>query len=215
MTARTETLYVFGGGGHAREAAELAVAAGFASDRIVHLVNEERYLRPSVEGRPVELLGADSLIENSLFTIAVGDGALRRELAENSPLREREAAILVHPSVMVSATASLAPGVIVAAASVVSSAVGIGEHSHVNYGCTLSHDVRLGRFVTVSPGVTIAGNVQIGDDVFIGAGATIINGSPSEPLVIGRGAIIAAAACVLRSVDESSLMAGVPAVRKR
>ena len=61
----------------------------------------------------------------------------------------------------------------------------------------------------------MSAHVQIGRDVFIGTGANIIHGSAKAPIVIGDGAVIAAGACVTKSVEPDALMAGVPAVRKR
>ena len=93
--------------------------------------------------------------------------------------------------------------------------IALGEHVHVNIGCSVSHDVRIDDFSTLSPGVHVSGHVKIGRDVFIGTGANIINGSAASPLVIGDGALIAAGACVTKSVEAGSLVAGVPAVRKK
>ncbi len=109
----------------------------------------------------------------------------------------------------------IAAGSVICAGSILTTNVAIGEHVHVNVGCTISHDVFIGDFSTLSPGVHVSGHVHIGRDVFIGTGANIINGSANGPIVIGDGAVIAAGACVTKSVEPGALMAGVPAVRKR
>jgi acetyltransferase-like isoleucine patch superfamily enzyme len=93
--------------------------------------------------------------------------------------------------------------------------VRVGSHVHVNVGCTLSHDVVLGDFATLSPGVHVSGHVHVEDGVFLGTGANIINGIAGRPLIIGRGAIVAAGACVTGPVEAGALVAGVPAIRKR
>ena len=79
----------------------------------------------------------------------------------------------------------------------------------------VGHNVIIEEFSTLSPGVCVSGHVHIGRNVFVGTGATIINGTEDAPLIIGDGPIIAAGACVIRSVEPGALMAGVPAVRKR
>ena len=91
----------------------------------------------------------------------------------------------------------------------------LARHVHINIACTISHDVTIGEFSTLSPGVHVSGHVRIGKSVFIGTGANIINGSASQPLVIGDGAIVAAGACVTRDVEPGSMVAGVPATRRR
>ncbi|MET3652557.1 acetyltransferase-like isoleucine patch superfamily enzyme [Dyella japonica] len=99
--------------------------------------------------------------------------------------------------------------------TVITTNTAVGPYAQINAGCTVSHDVHLGEFSTLSPGVHVAGHVCIGRDVFVGTGANIINGRPDNLLSIGDGAIIAAGACVINSVEPGAMMAGVPATRKR
>ena len=122
---------------------------------------------------------------------------------------------LVHPRVEMSARVELGEGVVVCAGSIITTNVRLGDHVHVNVSCTISHDVSIGDYATLSPGVHVSGHVVIAEDVFIGTGANIINGRAGAPLTIGKGAVIAAGACVTKSVEAGALMAGVPAVRKR
>jgi acetyltransferase EpsM len=112
----------------------------------------------------------------------------------------------------VSARAWLAPGVQVAAGSVVcpgaivNRLVRLGRHVLVNIGATISHDCEIGDFVTISPGANIAGHVAIGDGSFVGIGATI-----SDRIQIGQGCLIGAGAVVVRDVADGQVVAGVPA----
>ncbi len=90
----------------------------------------------------------------------------------------------------------------------------IGNHVHINFGCTVSHDVVLGDYVTLSPGVHLAGHVTVEPGVFLGIGASVVNGTSDQPLLVGRDAKIAASACIIRDVEPGAFMAGVPAARK-
>lgn len=82
----------------------------------------------------------------------------------------------------------------------------LGEHTHVNAGCTVIR-ARLGAFCTLSPGVTVCGDVIIGDHVTIGAGATICN-----LVTIGDGATIGAGAVITPGsrVAAGETWVGVP-----
>ena len=110
---------------------------------------------------------------------------------------------------------ALGPGSVICAGSILTVNIEIGAHVHINLGCTIGHDAVIGNFSTLSPGVHVSGNVQIGERVYIGTGATLINGHANDPLVVGDGAVIAAGACVTRSVESGAMVAGVPAIRKR
>ena len=208
-------LYIFGCGGHGREVASIAVQMSTSNLQMTFLVDDEKYLSPPVNGTCVKLFENVVFDQNSRYVVAIGDPVIRRAIAKSFDERGVTAATLIHPRAEISGQSQVGDGAIVFAGSIVSTSVRLGQHAHVNLACTLSHDVALGEFATLSPGVNVAGHVEIGRDVFVGVGASIISGTSVTPLVIGDGAIIAAGACVVGSVEPGALMAGVPAVRKR
>ena len=67
----------------------------------------------------------------------------------------------------------------------------------------------LGNRVEISPHVEIdySGGINIEDDVWIGGGCRILDG-----VTIGKGSIIAAGAVVNKSVEQYSIVGGVPAL---
>jgi sugar O-acyltransferase (sialic acid O-acetyltransferase NeuD family) len=207
-------LYIFGAGGFGREIAWLVEQLWGGDVERAFLVDHPEYLHGPVNGVPVQLLGeADGT--SSRFVVAVGNPQARRSITQRCIALGLRPARLVHPRVEMSSHNELGDGTILCAGSIVTTNVSIGEQVHVNLDCTIGHDVRIGEYATLSPGVHVSGNVEIGRDVFIGTGANIINGQTGAPLIIGDGAVIAAGACVTRSVESGALMAGVPAVRKR
>ena len=208
-------LYIFGAGGFGREIAWLAAQAWGMEIELIFLVDNPAYVKEPVHGVPVRLVGDVAGGSSDRFVVAVGDAGLRRKAATACTGVGLRPATLVHPRVEASSFVSLGVGTVVCAGSILTTDVTLGEHVHVNLDCTIGHDVRIGDFSTLSPGVHVSGHVQIGRDVFIGTGANIINGSAGSPLVIGDGAVIAAGACVTKSVEVGALMAGVPAIRKR
>ena len=204
-------LYLFGAGGHGRELAWLAREA-YPEATVAFVVDDdERFSREPVNGFPVHAITELPSLPPGGFVAAVGDSALRRVAAASLAAAGLVAVSLVHPRAELTPNVRIAPGAVVCAGTVLTDNVEIGMHSHVNIGCTLSHDVRLGEFVTLSPGVHLAGNVVVEDGAFLGVGASVINGSSGSPLVIGAGAVVAAGAAVIRSVDASAVVGGVPA----
>lgn len=87
----------------------------------------------------------------------------------------------------------------------------IGRHFHANIYAYVAHDCVIGDFVTLAPGVKCNGNVTIEDGAYIGTGAMLRQGSPGDPLVIGRGAIVGMGAVVTKSVAAGATVVGNPA----
>ncbi len=207
-------LYIFGAGGHGREIVWLAEQIFGNTIEIVHLVDQEKYLQDSVNGKAVHLLSRIKPDQHDRFVVALGDSLARKTMADACQQIGLLPATLVHPRVEKSSFVEIGEGSVICAGSVLTTNIKIGQQVHVNIACTVSHDVSIGNYATLSPGVHVAGHVNIGRDVFIGTGASIINGSADVPLVIGDGARIAAGACVTQAVAAGTMVAGVPAVRK-
>jgi sugar O-acyltransferase (sialic acid O-acetyltransferase NeuD family) len=210
-----ERLYIFGAGASGREVAWLAERAYGDTMQIVFVVDKAEYLAETVNGISVTLLGRIEPKGLERFVVAIGDPTVRRRAAKLCTAVPLRATSLVHPNAEVSRWARVEPGSVISAGVIVTTNAHIGQHVHINVGCTISHDVVIGDYSTLSPGVHIAGHVRIGNSVFIGVGANVINGTATAPLLIGDGAVIAAGACVTAEVPAGSMVAGVPAVRKR
>lgn len=207
------TLYLFGAGGHGRELGWLAREA-MPGAELIYLVDDARYATGPVNGIPVQLVSdvlADRVDAGAGFVAAVGDSEVRRAIAGRLSSAGLTPVSLVHPRVERTPTTRIAAGAVVAAGTVLTDDVEIGEHAHLNIGCTVSHDARIGAFATLSPGVHLAGNVTVGEGAFLGTGAIVINGSAGAPLEIGAGAMVAAGAVVTGPVAAGARVGGVPA----
>ncbi|HWM17040.1 MAG TPA: acetyltransferase [Microbacterium sp.] len=212
MGAELSTLYIFGAGGHGREVAWLARTLHPAT-RLVHLVDDERFLGGPVNGATIELVSHVAPGAQAGFVTAVGNAELRRLAVAKLLAAGLRPVALVHPRSEVTPTATIGAGTVVCAGTVVSDRVEVGSHAIVNVGSTLSHDVRIGDYATVSPGAHIAGNVDIGEGAFIGIGASITDGRAGAPVTIGAGAVVAAGAVVIADVEAGAVVGGVPARR--
>ncbi|WP_182379016.1 acetyltransferase [Nocardioides sp. WS12] len=210
----TQLLHIFGAGGHGRELAWLARDVHGEDLDLVFLVDDESHLSGPVHGHPVRLLA--DVTRGGLYVAAIGDPAIRERAARACETAGLVATTLIHPRVEHSPDrVRFGPGSVVAAGSVLTTDIALGRHVHVNVGCTVSHDAVLEDYVTLSPGVHIAGHVTVERGAFLGTGVTVINGTATERLVIGAGAVVAAGAVVTGSVAPGALVAGVPAVQKR
>ncbi len=113
---------------------------------------------------------------------------------------------LAHPSALISASATLGEGAIVAAGCVIASCVELGDYSLVNRGACIGHDACIEEFANVGPGANLASGVRIERAAVVGIGATVL-----ENIVIGTEALVAAGAVVTRNVKPGTMVAGVPA----
>lgn len=204
----TRRLVIVGAGGHGRETLDIVRALqtcgepleflGFLDDAPAHPDRLDR-VGATVLGGVDQRLDADVA-----YVLGIGDPLVRHRLDQR--IGDRPAAVLVHPRATVGADVELAPGVLLAAGSHVTTNVRIGRHSHLNIGAVVSHDCEIGAYVSLSPGVLVNGDVAIADGVFLGTGAIVLPGR-----TIGVGATVGAGAVVTDDVPAGVTVKGLPA----
>lgn len=200
---------VMGAGGHSRVVVDLLLA----SERtIVGYTNLEA---PHGRGRAeISFLGPDEVVnEHSPDKVVlangigfVGQGRRREELFEEWTEAGYRFPILVHPTANVSSQAVLEQGAQVMMGANVQPGVRLGRNSIANTACSVDHDCEIGDHAHVAPGAVLSGGVRVGNRCFVGAGSTVL---PS--VSIGSSAVVAAGAAVVRDVEPSTTVAGVPA----
>ena len=105
----------------------------------------------------------------------------------------------------------IAPGAALSPFVTLTSNIKIGKCFHANLYSYVEHDCIIGDYVTFAPGVKCNGNIHIEDHVYIGSGAVIKQGTPDQPLVIGKGAVVGMGAVVTKSVPPGVTVVGNPA----
>jgi acetyltransferase EpsM len=140
--------------------------------------------------------------------IAVGDGAIRRRIAERlgRDVPSLSFPAIVHPLANLATGATIDPGAFVAIGATVCADARVGRHAILNTNASLDHDSILGDFAFAGPNVALGGTVMVGEGAFIGIGATIL-----PNLKIGSGATVGGGAVVVRDVPSGTTVVGVPA----
>ncbi|WP_368657371.1 acetyltransferase [Metabacillus halosaccharovorans] len=144
------------------------------------------------------------------FIVAIGHNQTRKRIVNKLNLEEHLYMTPIHPSAIISPSASLGIGTVVMANTVINADAVIGDHVIVNTASIIEHDNKIYDFAHVSPNATLAGNVQIGQGVHIGAGANLI-----PNVRIGDWSTIGAGATVINSIPSNTTAIGIPAKAKK
>lgn len=203
-------LIVLGAGGHAKV---LIDALRLAGRRILFTVDADPARHGgSVAG--VSVRGGDDVVlahapETVLLVHGLGSTRQcedRRRLFERMKQRGYRFASVVHPSAVVSPSASLGEGVQVLAGAVVQPGAALEDDVIVNTNASVDHDCQVGRHSHVGPGACLGGGVRVGERTHVGAGATVI-----QYRTIGAGVLIGAGSVVVRDLPDGTTAYGVPA----
>jgi len=138
--------------------------------------------------------------------IAIGEPVIRKKLFNKVKSMGIKLATLVDPSCVISDTAKLGDGVVIAPLSIIASSVVIGNNVAINTHTTIGHDITIGAHSVVSSHVTVGGASTIGEETFIGLGV-----QTKENLSIGSEAIIGMGAIVFKDIPDKMIAMGNPA----
>ena len=105
---------------------------------------------------------------------------------------------VIHPSAIVSSSASIEEGVQIMAGAVIQSGCIVGRDTIINTGCTIDHDCEIGESTHIAPGSTLSGGAKIGKSTHIGTGTSII-----QNIKIGDGAVVAAGTTLYKDVEAN------------
>lgn len=201
-------IVIYGAGGHAKVVFETIQAAAVA--KVAFLVDanpgaasimfKDHRVYNEQEGM-IELRKC----QHSAF-VAIGNNAIREKLIETIEQHKISLSTIIHPSVILSKTASVEPGTLLMPRSVINADVSIGKGAIINTAAIVEHDVRLGNYSHVGPGAILCGGVSIGDGTLIGAGSIILPG-----VKIGSAARVGAGAVVTAHVPDRITVKGSPA----
>jgi len=193
-----KSVVIMGGGGHAKVVFECVGAQGIP---VVGFFDAN----PAAKLFDVKYMGdysADVELFSSLV-LAIGNNETRSKIAD---FVKHEYAFVVHPSAIISPSASVGNGCMVFHRGIIQASCRIGNHVILNTGAQIDHDCALGDFVHVGPGAVLCGDVSIGEGCLIGAGAVVMPG-----VKVGKWAQVGAGAVVHRNVEDGAIVKGVPA----
>ena len=187
----TNKIYIYGASGHGMVVSDIARAVGY----------NELILLDDSSG----LKFSSDLEKHDIF-IAIGDNAIRERLTRKVEAAGFNVVSLIHPSVVVSPTATVGKGVVAMPQVVINARSTVGDGTILNTAAVIEHDCVVGMFAHVSPSASLAGNVILKDRVHFGIGSCAIQG-----VVIGYDSVVGAGSVVVRDVPDDVIVYGNPA----
>jgi sugar O-acyltransferase (sialic acid O-acetyltransferase NeuD family) len=201
-------ILIFGASRHAKVVADVARATG--REVIGFLEDGTRRDGESFYGACViawDRFVADlALWPDVPVALGVGDNQGRAHVYERLQSLSRRSITLVHPSAVVSPTATIGDGVVILPMAVVNAQARVGIGVIVNSGVLADRDTVLGDFVHLSPRAAIGSGAKVGARVHVGMGAFVL-----PDIEVGDDAQVGAGAMVCEPVAPGTTVVGVPA----
>lgn len=144
------------------------------------------------------------------WIVALGNNEIRRELLSNIEERGGAVTTVIHPTCLISSSATIGRGVRIAAYGCVLPNSSIADYALLERYASIGADVTIREAAFIGPGCQIAGGCDIGRCASIGIGASMI-----ERTKVGDHSIVGAGAAVTTDIPSHVLAVGVPARVKR
>lgn len=187
-------IYIYGASGHGLVVSDIARKCGY-SDIIFVDDGDNDY--PTFE---------NIALNNSIpLSFGIGSNKIRAKLFKKVKSFGFKIASLIHPSSIISNSATTGEGVVVMPNVVINANAIIKDGVILNTSCIIEHECVVNDFVHISPNVSLAGNVKVGEYSHIGIGSSIIQG-----ISIGNNSIVGAGSVVVKNINNFKKAYGNP-----
>ncbi|MGP1560944.1 MAG: NeuD/PglB/VioB family sugar acetyltransferase [Helicobacteraceae bacterium] len=193
-------LYIYGTGGHAKVVFDIASALGYNVCAFLDDAKTGEFL-----GRRIVDLSA--LSDGANVFVAIGDNKIRWQKFASLKAAGFALPSLIHPSAVVSSSASIGAGTCLMPLVVVNFGASIGAACILNTACVVEHDCRVGDFTHIAGRAYLAGAVSVGAGSFLGLASGAI-----QSVKIAPGVTLAAGAIAVRDLTQAGgIYKGIPA----
>lgn len=188
-------MYLYGASGHGKVIKEIIEANGGCVEAFV----DDNPKAEQLMGVPVlhDTAGLSPMI------ISIGDNAIRKQIVSRLQCRFGTA---IHPSAVVSPSATIGEGTVVMPGAVINAHAVIGKHCIINTGASVDHDCVVADYCHLAPHSTLCGGVHVGEGTLIGVGACVI-----PCMKIGSWCTIGAGSVIINQINNNMKVVGNPA----
>ncbi len=203
-TTLKKPVAIVGYSGHAYVIIDIFLNAG----RLVtaYCDSEEKVSNPY----HLNYLGKESEVIDQLkkfdYFACVGHNGIREKIQTQLSQYLGDPVNAIHPSAVISASAKMGSGVMIAANTTINPLAEIGTGVVCNTSSSIDHECIIGDFSFIAPGAVLCGNVTVGRSSFVGANAVIRQG-----VTIGNNVIIGAGTVVIKDIPDNTTVIGNPA----
>lgn len=192
-----KNIIIIGAGGHAAELRDYIRhynqnnppqkigVTGFIDDNpdnYKHYDFEEPFLGP-IKGHAVRT--------DCFYIMGIANLKYRKGIIEEIQAGGGKFTGLIHPTALISPSATIGEGVVISHNASVGPKVKIGNFNMLNSRCTIGHDTQMGDYNFISPKVALSGNTQIGNGNMFGTNSSTIPGiKVGNDNTIGAGMIV-------------------------
>jgi len=190
----SKSIYIYGASGHGLVVADIASSCGY--DDIIFIDDGDN-----------KYPFFDDIKNNTHIPIAlaIGNNSIRAKLFKKVQNNDFKIVSLVHPTAIISPSASIAKGTVVMPNVVINAKANIGNGVILNTSCAIEHECIIEDFVHISPKAALAGNVKVGAFSHVGIDSCVIQG-----ITIGKNSIIGAGSVVVKNIKDNIIAYGNP-----
>lgn len=136
--------------------------------------------------------------EEAEYIMGIANIQFRRTIVENFLQKGAKFATLIHPSAIVSPSAIVGEGCVVAHNASIGPKAIIGNFNMLNSRCTIGHDSTIGNFNFIGPQVVLSGFTKVGNNNMFG-----VNSATIPTIEIGDNNTIAAGMIITKTVKDN------------
>lgn len=201
-------IYLIGVGNYTEVIIELAIDCGYAIKGLYHYNNErigEDVLGITIIGCTDDLYKTD--LHGKQFAVTMGENKLRSDIATRIRSLGGVTPNLIHPTAVVSTSATLGQGCFIHLRTKISTQCTLGNDCVIDFNSLVAHHATLGDACYMSSLAMVGSYCTIGKRVLFGMNSLIL---PLR-LSLGDDCIVGGKANVTKSFPNNCLLVGNPA----
>ena len=160
--------------------------------------NKENYDSYSFVSPYLGTIQDHEVSEEAEYIMGIANIQFRRTIVENFLQKGAKFATLIHPSAIVSPSAVVGEGCVVAHNASIGPKAIIGNFNMLNSRCTIGHDSTIGNFNFIGPQVVLSGFTKVGNNNMFG-----VNSATIPSIEIGDNNTIAAGMIITKTVKDN------------